>query len=114
MKRILIILCVSFIARIAIAQEDTSRNVTIKQGGDTTATRFRNENVIVMSNEDLPAELRTTLSSDERYKGWENQKIYLDKTNKVYLMEVKDGVTTKVYRFDAKGKPVSGSKPPHE
>jgi hypothetical protein len=105
---------VAFIMSLAIAQEDTTRNLTLKPGNDSVAhQQYRSENFVAVSPDQLPESVKKTLASKE-YQGWEKSPIYHDKTTGLYILEKKDGITTKVYRFDKNGKPASGTIPPRE
>lgn len=73
---------------------------------------YRTQDRITVSSDQVPSALRETLQGSQ-YKGWESVPLYQDKTTQEYYFEMNDGTgnksTTKLYRFDRNGKPISGS-----
>jgi hypothetical protein len=63
------------------------------------------KNMVVIQPSDVPASLRTTLKGSQ-YKGWEGGVIYRNQTSDMFMVEMRDGNQTRLYRFDQNGKPV--------
>lgn len=64
------------------------------------------KDMTVMEKQEVPANLRSTLS-EEQYKGWEEKStIYKNRDNDSFIVEMKEGDQTKVHRFDQNGKRV--------
>ena len=61
--------------------------------------------MIVIPSADVPASLRSTLQGAQ-YKGWENGTIYRNQTSDMFMVEMRDGNQTKIYRFDQNGKAI--------
>jgi len=105
-------LLVGLTAMYAQSQDTTStqgskrKSSTEAPSQDRQADQSKNytKDMTVIQSSDIPANLRTTLQGST-YKGWENGTIYRSKNNDGYAVEIKDGGKTKVYRFDANGKP---------
>lgn len=73
---------------------------------------YRAQDRITVPSNQVPPALRETLQGSQ-YKGWESVPLYQDKTTQDYYFEMNDGTgnksTTRLYRFDRNGKPISGS-----
>ncbi|MBT1702237.1 hypothetical protein [Chryseosolibacter indicus] len=113
MEKRLVLILLSFVFASALyAQTDTTRNLTLKKS-DTLSMQnegsdFLNQYVQKVDVDDIPSDLKKTLSQKDQYKGWENQTLYYDSQNKIYLLEKKEGITTHIYRFNKEGKPITG------
>ncbi len=61
---------------------------------------------------EVPSSLRETLQGNSEYKGWEDPttKIYSNKTNDEYVVQIMDGTETKSFRFDKNGKRIDDEK----
>ena len=115
MKTNLILLVFMVLACQLHAQSDSSRNLSIKKqpgviSEDSQQTRFRKEMVRV-DTDNLPESVKQALASDTIYKGWEGRTFYYDPATGIFVMVVKDGITTRLIRFDKNGKAVSGNIP---
>ena len=62
--------------------------------------------MIRITTEELPKSVKQTLSSGSSYVGWEKAKAYRDKSSREFLVEMKEGDKTRLYRFDKAGKPI--------
>jgi hypothetical protein len=62
-------------------------------------------NMVIIQPSDVPASLRTTLQGSQ-YKGWERGVIYRNQTSDMFMVEMRDGNQSRLYRFDQNGKPV--------
>jgi hypothetical protein len=63
------------------------------------------KDMIVIPSAQVPASLRSTLQGSQ-YKGWENGVIYRNQSSDMFMVEMRDGNQTKVYRFDQNGKAI--------
>ncbi len=63
------------------------------------------KDMIVIPSAEVPASLRSTLQGSQ-YKGWENGTIYRNQTSDMFMVEMRDGNQTKIYRFDQNGKAI--------
>ena len=63
------------------------------------------KDMIVIPSAQVPASLRSTLQGSQ-YKGWENGTIYRNQTSDMFMVEMRDGNQTKIYRFDQNGKAI--------
>jgi hypothetical protein len=57
-----------------------------------------------ITTQDLPKAVKQTLGSSSGYQGWEKAKAYRDKAGNLYVIEMKEGDTTRLFRFDKNGK----------
>jgi hypothetical protein len=57
-----------------------------------------------ITTQDLPKAIKQTLGSSSGYEGWEKAKAFRDKTGNTYLIEMKEGDKTRLFRFDKTGK----------
>lgn len=99
------------------AQVDTSRTKPV----DTVAVTNQNfqytqelpkdigppKDSVLVTEAAIPPRLRRRLEQGEQYRGWEGGEIYLNRNTGLYVLYLKDGVTTNVYGFDRRGKPVT-------
>jgi hypothetical protein len=67
--------------------------------------QWRADERVVVSSSELPVSLRTTLQGDQ-YKGWENSTVYRNKSTNEYMVEIRDGSSSKTYYFDKDGKAI--------
>jgi len=65
---------------------------------------FKKDMVVIPSAE-VPASLRSTLQGSQ-YKGWENGTIYRNQSSDMFMVEMRDGDQTRIYRFDQNGKAI--------
>ncbi|HET6541970.1 MAG TPA: hypothetical protein VFG46_15880 [Chryseolinea sp.] len=63
------------------------------------------KDMIVIPSAQVPASLRSTLQASQ-YKGWESGTIYRNQTSDMFMVEMRDGNQTKIYRFDQNGKAI--------
>lgn len=70
---------------------------------ENQSTSWNTEDRVIVVREEIPATLLVTLE-DDRYEGWENSTVYRNNKTGDYMIEVRDGSSTKVYYFDAEGK----------
>jgi len=103
MKKLMLTIAAVFcLSAVAVHAQDPQKK-------DTTQTESQNyrQDMTVIKSSEIPATLRTTLQ-DAQYKGWETGTFYTNKAKDSYVVEIKDATTnqTKMYRFDASGKPI--------
>ena len=104
MKKLVLLIAAAFCLTVTAVQAQDP------QKADTAAVspsqNYRADMTVVKSSE-IPATLKTTLQ-DAQYKGWETGTFYTNKAKDTYVVEIKDAATnkTKMYRFDASGKPL--------
>ena len=67
-------------------------------------SNFKKDMVVIPSAE-VPASLRSTLQR-EQYKGWESGTIYRNQNSDMFIVEMRNGDNTRMYRFDQNGKAV--------
>jgi len=65
---------------------------------------FKKDMVVIQPSE-IPASLRNTLQGSQ-YKGWESGVIYRNQNSDMYMVEMRDGNQTSIYRFDQNGKAI--------
>jgi len=103
------------IAAFAANAQDTTKLVppppTIQQDQTTRQDQVQKDqanfkkDMIVIPSADVPASLRSTLQG-ALYKGWENGTIYRNQTSDMFMVEMRDGNQTRIYRFDQNGKAI--------
>jgi len=103
MKKLMLTIAAVFcLSAVAVYAQDPQKK-------DTTQTQSQNyrQDMTVIKSSEIPASLRTTLQ-DAQYTGWETGTFYTNKAKDSYVVEIKDATTnqTKMYRFDANGKPI--------
>jgi hypothetical protein len=116
MKRVKLILASSMvIAAFAANAQDTTKlappHPTVQQ--DQTAPKNQTQkdqanfkkDMIVIPPAEVPASLRSTLQGSQ-YKGWENGTIYRNQSSDMFMVEMRDGNQTRIYRFDQNGKAI--------
>ena len=116
MKPIKLILASSMvIAAFAANAQDTTKLVppppAVQQ--DQTAPQKKKKkdqanfkkNMIIIPAAEVPASLRSTLQGSQ-YKGWESGTIYRNQSSDMFMVEMRDGNQTRIYRFDQNGKAI--------
>jgi hypothetical protein len=83
-----------------VQQDQTSPQNQVQQD----QANFKKD-MIVIPPADVPASLRSTLQGTQ-YKGWENGTIYRNQSSDMFMVEMRDGDQTRIYRFDQNGKAV--------
>lgn len=79
---------------------------TSGQLGNQSETSAWRKDMLNIQSSEVPSSIRKTLN-DPMYAGWENSNINRNKSQDEYVVEVLSGSTTKVYRFDKNGKPLT-------
>ena len=88
-----------------VPQDQTApQNQTQQDQAQQDQTNFK-KNMIIIPSTDVPASLRSTLQGGQ-YKGWENGTIYRNQSSDMFMVEMRDGNQTKMYRFDQNGKAI--------
>ena len=87
-------------APVPVEQDQTSPQNQAEQD----QANFKKDMIIIPASE-IPASLRGTLQGSQ-YKGWENGTIYRNQSSDMFMVEMRDGNQTKIYRFDQNGKAV--------
>jgi hypothetical protein len=70
------------------------------------SVQWRNEDRVVVRTNEIPESLKVTLNGDQ-YKGWENSTIYRNRSTNEYMIEIRDGSTTRTHYFDKDGKAIN-------
>lgn len=116
MKPVKLLLASGMIAGALVANAQDSTNVTtptppVQQDQTTPQDQtqqdqmnFKKDMVVIQSSE-VPASLRSTLQGDQ-YKGWESGTIYRTQNSDMFIVEMRDGDKTRMYRFDQNGKAI--------
>jgi hypothetical protein len=108
------IVFVTLASVLCYGQDDTTRNLTLKKQADSSVvnaegeTRFQMQDLEEVSADKLPEAVKKTLAAGNDYKGWEKNTVYYDSQHQLYVLELKEGITTRVFRFNKEGKPVTG------
>lgn len=68
--------------------------------------QWRDEDKVTITASQIPPAMLITLG-DPKYKGWDKSKVYRNKSTGEYMIEIKDGTTTRVWYFDKSGKGIS-------
>ena len=73
---------------------------------------YQLRDMTVLQLSEVPSALRETLQGSTEYKGWDDPttKIYTNKTNDEFVVQIMDGTETKSFRFDKNGKPIEDQK----
>jgi len=73
---------------------------------------YQLRDMTVLQLSEVPSSLRETLLGNTEYKGWEDPttKIYTNKTNDEFVVQIMDGTETKSFRFDKNGKRIEDQK----
>jgi hypothetical protein len=69
------------------------------------STQWRTEDRVMVTTSQIPSSLRTTLKSPQ-YKGWENSTVYRNSATNEYMVEIRNGSSSKTYYFDKDGKAI--------
>lgn len=69
---------------------------------------YQLRDMTVLQASEIPSNLRETLQGNSKFKGWDDPttKVYRNKTEDIYVVQIMDGTETKEYRFDRNGKPI--------
>jgi hypothetical protein len=59
---------------------------------------------IKITTAEFPESVKKTLSAGSEYQGWEKGTAYKSKDGKMYLLEMSEADTTRLFRFDTSGK----------
>jgi hypothetical protein len=114
MKRVKLILATTMVfAAFAVNAQDTTKLTIPPVQQDQTTPQNQvlkdqanfKKDMIVIPSADVPASLRSTLQGTQ-YKGWENGTIYRNQTSDMFMVEMRHGNQTKIYRFDQNGKAI--------
>jgi len=111
------------LANTATAQKDTVRSAHREKSEaarpDTASREFREESGeykkedrIVIERSKLPDALRQTLEETDQYRGWDHSTIYFDRSTRQYILTLTDVNSTRTYKFDENGKPVTDTSSP--
>jgi hypothetical protein len=116
MKNVIITLVAIFMIGLAAvnAQEPTPLSDTVKdpvkQGDPEVKNQPLNINylngMVKITPKELPAPVKQTLEAGSQYQGWERASLYKNKAGDSFIVEMKEGDRTKIFRFDKTGKPV--------
>ena len=79
---------------------------TLSQQTDTV-DREPKDIQIKVKNDQIPAALRATLMKGEQYIGWERSAIFFERNTRLFVVRIKQGETTRIYRFNGEGNVVS-------
>jgi len=85
----------------AQAQTDTTR---VKKSKDGTANPLGER--VQLGAEDIPPQLMQTLQGNE-YTGWKNARFYRETKSDEYTLDMTQGDSARVYRFDKNGKRIA-------
>jgi hypothetical protein len=86
-----------------IKSTDSVRKEKTRSGATIGEEKFRKEDRVEVKFENLPTQLRNTLQRDEKYKNLKVDRIYLDRSNKEYLIHFNDSLATRTRRFSESG-----------
>ena len=115
----LILASITAIAAFAVSAQDTTKLTTpppVPQDQTAPQNQVQKDQVqkdqanfkkdmIVIPSAEVPASLRSTLQGSQ-YKGWENGTIYRNQSSDMFMVEMRDGDQTRIYRFDQNGKAI--------
>lgn len=116
MKPVNFILASAFaIAGFTVSAQDTTKITTPpapvpqdqtspQNQAEQDQANFKKDMIIIPAAE-VPASLRSTLQGSQ-YKGWENGTIYRNQSSDMFMVEMREGNESKIYRFDQNGKAV--------
>lgn len=115
MKSIKILLATTaMIAAFAAQAQDSTKLTTpppVKQDQTAPQNQIQKDqanfkkDMIVIPSAEVPASLRSTLQGSQ-YKGWESGTIYRNQSSDMFMVEMRDGNQTRIYRFDQNGKAI--------
>jgi hypothetical protein len=111
-KLILIATGVVLFSAASFAQTDTTKSDRTQTQPQQTPTQTQPSQQMndelkgwsTVQSADVPAGLRTTLSGDNKYKGWESGTVYRNQAGDSYAIRSSDVSNPKVYYFDKNGK----------
>ena len=132
MKKVMLMMAGMFFAGIIAVHAQSQDTTVAPQQRDTTMTptqttpepqeqqqqpekqegSFQLRDMTVLQLSEVPSSLRETLQGNTEYKGWEDPttKIYTNKTNDEFVVQIMDGTETKSFRFDKNGKRIDDQK----
>ena len=102
------------IAAFAVNAQDTTKltaPLPVQQDQTTPQSQVLKDqanfkkDMIVIPSAEVPASLRSTLQGSQ-YKGWEKGTIYRNQSSDMFMVEMRDGDQTRIYRFDQNGKAI--------
>lgn len=114
MKTFMLVICclvsvATIQAQTPVPEPDTLKS-PVRQNDPTPQTTAPNvdytQNKIKITAADLPDEVQKSLQSGTQYTGWETADVFKDKAGKVFIIEVHQGDSKRVFRFDKTGRPV--------
>jgi hypothetical protein len=96
-------------AQSPVPEPDTLKS-PVRQTDPTPQTTAPNvdytQNKIKITSAELPDQVQKTLQSAPLYNGWETGDVFKDKAGKVFIIEVREGDSKRIFRFDKMGRPV--------
>jgi hypothetical protein len=118
MKKILfaasVFMCIQTFTSLVCAQDTTGvekpsmSSSRIKSAEPSSQEdQFRKEDRIEIPKDQVPPSLRKTLDENEQFAGWENAKLYVDRTTDEFILHMNDGTGTRTYRFNKMGRLVN-------
>lgn len=112
-KKLILLSAFCALAAVGYAQEsdvDTAQN-PVRQG-DPSVRQSPDEiqdnglrDMVKITEKDIPEEMETSMKG-EGFTG-DSKTFYRSEDGNEYAVEIKDGNTTQVYRFDKQGKPIN-------
>jgi hypothetical protein len=112
MKKLLLIFCLMQGTFAAFAQ-DSLRVVPmppVTPAQPPQSDGDRKEDRVLIKKEELPPNLKDTLDRNEKYKGWEEGTIYLDRSTDQFFIHVISENKTETFRFNKAGMPIISDK----
>ena len=97
--------CTSVVANAQSAQEKGDTTTQAPYENKVNNEYRKQDGMVVVQEQDIPQSLKSTLKHS-RYRGWETGELLRSADGKTYELRMTTGENPKVYRFDAKGKPV--------
>jgi hypothetical protein len=131
MKKVMLMMVGMLFIGIIAVQAQSQDTTVAPQQRDTTVTppqttpeeqdqqqpekqegSYQLRDMTVLQLSEIPSALRETLQGNTEYKGWDDPttKIYTNKTNDEFVVQIMDGTETKTFRFDKNGKKVEDQK----
>jgi biopolymer transport protein ExbD len=96
-------------AQAPVPEPDTLKT-PVRQNDPTPQTTAPNvdytQNKIKITAAELPDAIQKSLQAGPQYTGWETADVFKDKAGKVFIIEVHQGDSKRVFRFDKTGRPV--------
>lgn len=94
-------------AQSPVPEPDTLKN-QVRQVDPVPQTMPQDANytaeTIKITSAEFPAAIKKTLNAGSEYQGWEKGRAFKSKDGKMYLLEMSEADTTRIFRFDANGK----------